>query len=221
MNTDLYAALDVPRTADAPTVRKAYRRAAKKAHPDAGGSREAFALIQLALDCLTDADRRAHYDRTGDAGQADAQTLDSTALQIITQVMWQAVTTLVQQNQSPGQHDLIKAAKEHLHNETITLNAQLSDAEKTVAQARDLAARFTPMKGHENMIGPLFETRARDAERVEKEIKNRIKIIERAQHIVADHTFRFDPAPPQAQQVTISIVGIQPNGQPIYAQVWR
>ena len=65
--TDLYAALEVPRDADHATIRKAYRRKAKAAHPDAGGSRERFALVKLAHDTLADDARRAHYDQTGDA----------------------------------------------------------------------------------------------------------------------------------------------------------
>ncbi|MDA8087224.1 MAG: DnaJ domain-containing protein [Nitrospiraceae bacterium] len=38
---DLYAALDIPRDADAAAVHAAYRRTAKTAHPDAGGSADA------------------------------------------------------------------------------------------------------------------------------------------------------------------------------------
>src|SRR5215469_17001000 len=63
--TDLYGELGIDKTADEKEVRKAYRRRAKTAHPDAGGSREEFDRIAAALMVLTDPRRRAQYDETG------------------------------------------------------------------------------------------------------------------------------------------------------------
>jgi len=41
----LYEALDVDEKADSDEIRRAYRRAVKKAHPDTGGSKEAFEKV--------------------------------------------------------------------------------------------------------------------------------------------------------------------------------
>lgn len=49
-----YDVLGVPADADEATIRKAYRRAAKKAHPDGGGTSEDFEKISRALRVLTD-----------------------------------------------------------------------------------------------------------------------------------------------------------------------
>lgn len=53
MTSRLYEVLQVPRAADAPTLRTAYRRAALLAHPDKGGSKEKFHLVALAFDTLS------------------------------------------------------------------------------------------------------------------------------------------------------------------------
>ena len=65
---ELYDALGLNRDSPISEVRKAHRRAAKQAHPDAGGSPERFALVRLAADVLGDEKRRRQYDETGASG---------------------------------------------------------------------------------------------------------------------------------------------------------
>ncbi len=70
--SDYYAILDVPRDADDATIKKAYRRLAMQYHPDRNGGDQAaearFKEITEAYDVLRDADKRAVYDRYGEAG---------------------------------------------------------------------------------------------------------------------------------------------------------
>jgi molecular chaperone DnaJ len=66
---DLYADLGVKRTATAEEIKKAYRKLARKHHPDVNpGNREAeekFKRISLAYDALSDAVKRKAYDEFG------------------------------------------------------------------------------------------------------------------------------------------------------------
>jgi curved DNA-binding protein CbpA len=87
--TDLYDVLDVPKDADKAEIRRAYRKKAKATHPDNSdtGNAKSFALVKLAHDVLTDEQRRAQYDKTGEYGEkapenpfADAMNLISNAL---------------------------------------------------------------------------------------------------------------------------------------------
>lgn len=67
--TDLYAELGVKKTASADDIKKAYRKLARKFHPDVNpGNREAeerFKKISFAYDALSDADKRKIYDEFG------------------------------------------------------------------------------------------------------------------------------------------------------------
>lgn len=60
-----YDILGVKPDATAEDVRRAYQRAARRAHPDKGGSAEDMAAVNRAYDCLRDGQRRLSYDRTG------------------------------------------------------------------------------------------------------------------------------------------------------------
>jgi molecular chaperone DnaJ len=68
---DYYVLLGVPRDASLQTIKRAYRRLAKRLHPDAAeaSSADAFRELQLAYETLSDADRRRRYDEalTGEA----------------------------------------------------------------------------------------------------------------------------------------------------------
>lgn len=62
---DYYDTLGVKRDASADEIKKAFRRLARKHHPDAGGDEEKFKQINEAYEVLSDAEKRAQYDQYG------------------------------------------------------------------------------------------------------------------------------------------------------------
>ncbi|MBO0823125.1 MAG: restriction endonuclease [Actinobacteria bacterium] len=64
---NLYEVLGVPKTATAAEIESAYRRLARKTHPDVGGTSPLFRSVQEAYETLSDPARRAEYDRSGRA----------------------------------------------------------------------------------------------------------------------------------------------------------
>src|SRR6202012_1494087 len=68
---DYYEVLGVPRDASLDAVRQAYRKLARKFHPDVNrepGAEDRFKAISEADDVLRDPDKRAQYDRYGAVG---------------------------------------------------------------------------------------------------------------------------------------------------------
>src|SRR5256714_13778111 len=67
--SSLYDTLGVSKNASADEIKKAYRKLARKHHPDANpgdaSAEERFKEVQQAYDVLSDAEKRKAYDRFG------------------------------------------------------------------------------------------------------------------------------------------------------------
>lgn len=79
-NQSLYEVLGLTPSATSEQIKSAYRRAARRSHPDQGGSSELFHLVSEAYQVLSDPLQRSAYDRRlGHAGTGAAPNGSSPA----------------------------------------------------------------------------------------------------------------------------------------------
>ena len=74
---DLYEVLGVDRKSDTEAIRKGYKQAARRAHPDVGGSHIKFLLVALAHEVLCDPRSRAAYDQFKDLADLVSSTTEA------------------------------------------------------------------------------------------------------------------------------------------------
>jgi hypothetical protein len=106
--TDYYHVLGVKRSATATEIKSAYRKLARKHHPDVNrGSEKAareFALLSLAYHTLIDPQERAFHDQQLDQGSRPASILNSDnphaqrARNIAAQARWDRVVNQILEN---------------------------------------------------------------------------------------------------------------------------
>jgi curved DNA-binding protein CbpA len=124
---DLYETLGVGREASADEIRKAYRRKAKKAHPDAGGKAGDFEELALAHTVLIDEEKRRIYDTTGFIKGEDDIRLEALDL------MFELGVAAVIENETP---DILFAIKSKLATSRKLLHEKRSLLERGAASIR-------------------------------------------------------------------------------------
>ncbi len=191
--TDLYAALEVERDAPAAAIRRAYRKAAKRAHPDAGGSREKFATVTTALAVLTDAERRKHYDQTGKIEEPPVDDRQAKAMNLVMGKIAMIVETCQKRHIPVEEIDIIGDAMIALKREVDQSRAKVAEVEGYADKSRKLAAKFKEKKGKVNRIGPMIAQWGAEHERTAAKGRDAIELIETAMKILNEHTFAHEP----------------------------
>ena len=126
-----YDTLGVPPDADPTAIKRAFRRAAKHAHPDReGGSDDKMAKINDAYAVLADPARRAHYDATG----ADAPT--ESPMQQAESLVMQAMQAMLARpgNLAKNTHDALQAQHAQMLQAGASITNQISALERRRAQ---------------------------------------------------------------------------------------
>lgn len=193
---DPYEELGVPRDAPTEAVRRAYRKRAKKAHPDAGGSQAAFERLSRALTILVDPDKRAKFDTTGAIDEGSVNNDRAAAINILVSVAGMAVEQSFAGGGDPEKVDLVALMRATIKNHT----AQLRDAHKKLESEGKkmlaVAARFRFKKKGVDTIKQAIESRGKEIMRNAADVAEKIRLDDLALVMVDDYSFDAEPIVP-------------------------
>ena len=198
MKVDLYSELEIDRDAPLDVIKRAYRKAAAKHHPDKGGDRDKFALVILARNILTDPGRRARYNKTGDAEDLGPDQTETDAMQIAFQAIGVVIAQIEQRGRDASQYNVLADAVRGLKTKIAEMKAAEQGAKDSAAKLRKLAKRFKAKRGKPNRIVPMMEAQARSQEEMSGQAVQSLPAYERAIVLLDEHTFDADPAAPYA-----------------------
>jgi len=197
--SDLYEILGLKRTAGRKDIHKAYRRKAKIAHPDGGGTVEAFNQLVTAYAVLSDTKARAKYDETGEIDPPRPDNFDGGAIEIIAEKLGLVIH---------AEHDLAslhvgalieQAIAEDIASRKGSIAHQQRAAERLVA----LRARAKP-KGQSdgNLVARVLDWHELAIRNHIKKHEESVRFLERALEILQDYSFTDDLVSAQAEEVT-------------------
>ncbi len=190
MKRPLYTTLEIATAATPEQVKRAYRKQARRHHPDRGGSAERFQAVQLAYEILSDPERRARYDATGDTS-LPRMAERTRPLQLLFALMGQVLQDLLSGAQS-RQSDLCSA----LTHKLVAFERQQQELQRqglrALALCQDAAARFTATEDGENLLRGMMEQHQRQVQAQLDAAAKELEVIAEARTILKRYRYTFE-----------------------------
>ena len=190
---DLYGVLGVDRGVDAKGLRRAYRSAAKQAHPDGGGSVEAFERVSLALEVLSDPVRRARYDTTGQYEAGVVDNREAELMNLVAGAMEEVVGGLIGKNRDPAGADLVDLLKACFETRNRAHAGQRSQLGPVLAKWEKLAVRFERVGEGANRMGQLASGKVEAVRQLMTRCDQQVELGKAAIELLKDYRFKADP----------------------------
>lgn len=196
--TDLYKILGVKRTAPRRDIHKAYRKKAKTAHPDGGGSVEAFNELIMAYSVLSDTDRRTRYDETGEIDVPGPNNFDGGAIEIIAEKLGLVIH---------AEHDLATMdvgalIEQAIRDDIAARKASVTHQQRAGERLASLRARTKrKAEGDGNLVARVLDWHELAIQNHIKKHEESIRFLERALEILQDYSFSDDLVAAQTEEV--------------------
>lgn len=193
---DLYSDLGVSPDATPEEIKKAGRDAAKRNHPDRGGQQENFVRCQNALKVLSDPQRRAEYDRTGNADPSSPEESEKAeAASLLAKAMNE-----VMGHGEPRFNHLPKLVRGKMDEAKRSIADQIAQASSSSASKSkvldDYLKRLTKSGGGPDMIRSMLEAQklglARDTASTLARLERSYRIVDRALALLEGYDYVVD-----------------------------
>lgn len=182
---NLYEALGVEPTATAEEIRAAYRALAREHHPDMGGDGERMAAVNTAYAVLSDPERRAAYDATGEADAA-AQ-IEREARETLAHMLSQGL-------ESSG--DLLANVLRAIDASRSNAAAAKANFERRASALRARRGKITRADGGENLVVHLIDQALQQIEAERERAEKAVKVFDAAEEMLSAYS-STEAMPPQ------------------------
>lgn len=222
---DLYATLGVERGATVEEIQRVYRKKAMKLHPDRGGNVEEFRAVALAYEVLSDKEKRARYDATGETEErADL------VLSLVCEYVMQTLHVAVMTGDSLDHFDLLGSVRLSINQAINEIDAERKKAEKQIEKLRAAAQRVTRKKpkrkagvrkkgepvqedssSSENPLAKMILAPVANYEQIVKVGGEKVEAMRKALKFLEDYEYKFEKQVVQAMD--FSFLGTTNNGK--------
>jgi curved DNA-binding protein CbpA len=188
-----YQELGLPSDADDKAIRAAYRRRAKAAHPDAGGTAEEFTRANRAQLVLLDPARRARFDRDGviDADPVDNELAET--MNAVATLLDGAMVMCAQSGAKPTTRDLFATMTNTARQLIAEFAEQRRSVEKHLNLSESLVGRFHRLKdGEPNRLATLLNARITAQRFALTKLQHQEAVLNRAIEFLKDYRFEQD-----------------------------
>lgn len=200
ISDNLYEVLGIDKTADATEIRRAYRRASMKYHPDRnGGTDEAktlFQKIKKAYDILSDRTQREYYDATGDK-RPDADELMAQAKDLVSQVFMQVLQQFATGEASVEYSDPAASAKQFIMNNASQVRENRNAMQKAISKMEAMRKRFKfkDRAFEQSPVGVLLDMNIKNIKKNFTLAGLELDMLAKAVELAGEYSYKMDERP--------------------------
>lgn len=188
----LYDDLGVDQKSNSDEIKKAYRRKAKKSHPDSGGSEEDFNKLNKAYMILINPETRSKYDATGDESLKQPDNEQSKVMMIIAGALEQVITKFETRGRDPLEVDLVSEMKSLLKTEISKIEVNIQSCNTLVAKTKKMLGKFKVKNGN-NFIEQMLLSKISNIGLHIRTSQDNMVPLKKAYDMLDDVSFSFTP----------------------------
>jgi curved DNA-binding protein CbpA len=183
----LYVLLGIELDATPEQIKTAYRKMAQVNHPDKGGDVELFQAIQNAYEVLSDPERRAKYDETGD--DTRAPDVQSEALAAIGEMLIKLIDTCDFETEN-----LIGSMRNAVSGKRMQAESKKLHIENMIERRKKAMDRITMTEDGPNVMHQIVQSAIDNATQQLKVVDHFIGVTNRIDDILDDYLYSTDAA---------------------------
>lgn len=196
-----YEVLQVDGDADLGTIRARYRGLAKTHHPDAGGDRDEWERLTLAHDVLTDPDRRARYDATGQIDEIREDSDRQQAFALVAEQIMAIADSFVRANfdqrHDPRPTKVLESVRRTIVHDLDGAESALAVGRKSLDFMRDYIKRIARRKGAAGIdqVEAILRQKVSMIEQRIVSVEQVVRVRKIALDVLGEYSFESDPPP--------------------------
>lgn len=183
----LYETLGVAKDASGETIKKAWRSLAQQYHPDKeGGDAEKFRAVQLAYEVLSDSERRAKYDQTGQTGQKP--NAHSVAMESLGKLLNECVDAYEVEFT-----DLFSVAHDKIMETMRTADLNIQDINARIKKRQNVLKRMKFKGQGDNIAAMMLEHSITDLNKTLEGVNNGKNVLTAMLGMLKEYEYTTDP----------------------------
>jgi curved DNA-binding protein CbpA len=206
----LYEILGVKVDATDAQIKRAFRKRAKRAHPDMGGDPEKFREINHAYEVLSDPERRQRYNETGQGGNPAAADAHQKNIGILSGIILQAV------QQNPLGCNPIEATRQIITNRIAQIRDTAGKDIEIANRLRHMAENVLRNREGENLISSVLENQANGGQEHAAKLTQEADALGEVLKMLDDYRWK-----PDGENRTRPTLNSLRNGAPYYISSWK
>jgi curved DNA-binding protein CbpA len=203
-----YSILDIGTNATPEEVIAAYKKKARKTHPDLGGDENDFIEVNKAMLILKDPAKRKRFDEEGFVEEGKPDNLYSSAIEKVAQFFVQSVEASLHNPLTLDDIDLIKGGVAHFQQQAMQCRQQINEHKTRITKFEGVIKRLKT-KRTDDIITKMMKSHVGQYRRIIDANEYQIKVLEKAIEVIRDYT--FEQLKPEPQGNPFLRTGLFPN----------